>query len=217
MGAVGVRRNPAARIEFIITLVLGALAAMPSPAAAQVSNDLWDVSQGATVTAHSGVFFGDIRGMFGHTSIGPEPQNTLFSDGQPPGFTHFVEWQSASPIILSGYHLMAADDSSATAGDRGFTAFRLFAFDGSGFGLIDTFNPTSNPYPGNVVDITRPVGPLTAQRFRAEFDQFGPQFNGSGPRILELDAVAVAVVPEPGSILLAAVLGTLALRRRRAA
>jgi hypothetical protein len=193
-------------------------AALPTASAA-LTTDPWDVSQGAVLVASSGAGACDLRNMFGGQFTCVEPGVVFFRDDQPAGFTHFVEWDSASVISISGYQLVAADDSCCTAGDRGFTEFRLFVFDpiSTSFQLVDTFNPASNPYPGNLVDVTRSFASVSAQRFRAEFDQFASG-GFPGPRIVELDAV---VAPEPSSGLMCA-LGASALglfrrssRRRR--
>jgi len=104
-----------------------------------------------------------------------------------------VEWQSVAPITLTGYRLQAVDEPGGPSifpGQRGFTAFRLFAFDAGSFVLVDTFIPASNPYPDRTVDTTRTLSmSVVAQVFRAEFDQYlGGNF--SAPRILELDAIS---------------------------
>jgi len=162
------------------------------------SGDTWDVDQGASIISSSGVGSGALENMFG----GNAPQypsaefgTAFFQDTQGTGFTHFVEWQSAAPITLTGYRLQAIDEPGVVCcfpGGRGFTAFRLFAFDvGTGsFQLVDTYVPASNPYPDNRVDTTRTLSvPVVAQIFRAEFDQYlGGSF--AGPRILELDAIS---------------------------
>ncbi len=162
------------------------------------SGDTWDVDQGASIISSSGVGSGALENMFG----GNAPQypsaefgRAFFQDNQGSGFTHFVEWQSAAPITLTGYRLQAIDEPGVVCcfpGGRGFTAFRLFAFDaGTGsFQLVDTYVPASNPYPDNRVDTTRTLSvPVVAQIFRAEFDQYlGGSF--AGPRILELDAIS---------------------------
>ena len=74
--------------------------------------------------------------------------------------------------------------------------------------------PASNPYPGNTIDITRTLALVTAQIFRAEFDQFAA---GSfpGPRVRELDAIITAV-PVPAAVWLFAsgLTGLIGIQRR---
>ena len=183
---------------------------------ADTITDVWDINQGASVLSSSGEGASSLANMFGGTFSSPESGIAFFRDDRAAGFTHFVEWQSAEVITLTGYHLSAYDDNAINEGDRGFTAFRLFAFDTgiSSFQLVDTFIPASNPYPGNTIDIARTLAPVTAQIFRAEFDQFAA---GSfpGPRVRELDAI-ITTVPVPAAVWLFAsgLIGLVGIRRR---
>src|SRR6476646_5278803 len=124
------------------TVLLSALCLMLGPAVlAQVTTDLWDSHQGATIVSSSGDGPQPLVDMFGGVSPGPEPGSALFPDSFPIGYTQFVDWQSATPIALSGYHILANDDDAGVVGGRGFTAFRLYAFNTgtSSFDLVDTF------------------------------------------------------------------------------
>jgi hypothetical protein len=201
--------------SFIAAAAFGTLF-LAAPLSAQVSTDLWDVSQGATVNSSSG---GTVLNMFGGTEINfgngsLEPGTAFLEDaGRSAGFVHFVEFESAAPIRLTGYHLLAGDDNASNPGDRGFTEFRLYAFNAGSFQLIDSFTPASNPYPGNSVDVTSAFAAVEAQLFRAEFVQFAND-NGPGPRIIELDAIATPV-PEPGTLAMILAGGTMFLLVRR--
>jgi hypothetical protein len=210
MRSDGVLRLRSIGLAVLLVLVV-------SVQASAVTTDLWDVNQGATLLSSSGASLGDLRNMFGGMFSSPEPGTAFFRDDQAAGFTHFVEWQSAGTILLTGYNLVAQDDSCCSVGDRGFTQFRLYAFDEGtmSFDLVDTFTPASNPYPGNTVDVTRGFAGVVAQRFRGEFDQFAPnQF--PGPRIIELDAIAQAVsVPGPAAAGLLAAAAAIGVVRRR--
>jgi hypothetical protein len=195
-----------------LAATLGLLAAPAQATLIPVNDDLWDVSQGASVTAHSGVltdpnpfFVSDIRNMFGHVLTGTvEPANTLFRDGQPAGTLHWVEWQTAIDITLRSFALFAAHDGEPEdANARGFSRFTLYGFNPAtnvfDIELFELF--PSNPYgdtpspPQGVSDssnhilrIAANVAPTTTDRFRAEFVQFGfAAANRSGPRIIELD------------------------------
>jgi 5-formyltetrahydrofolate cyclo-ligase len=164
--------------------------------------NLWDFSEGTMVTSCSGTK-SDIRNMFGGAFGNPV---MLFSDGLPAGTVHFVEWKTPTPITLRSFSLRACHDGlAAGALLRGFSCFRLFAED-SDTGKFDVklyeISPT-NPYgdtpepPYTHLDRSRGFQHLalmanipatTAQRFRAEFVQFGPANKTvSGPRIIELE------------------------------
>ena len=183
------------------------------------STDLWN---GATVNTHSGVRQNsDINDMFGASLSTVEVTSTLFRDGASAGTVHSVEWQTSSSVTLRSFVLNAAHDGvPADANERGFSNFKLYAFDGSVFSQIFSYNP-ANPYssslapPNGVVDPVVLAGfgvlslgvnivPVTTDRFRAEFVQFGDRnLSASGPRIQELDGfdtfLSNATIPEtPG-------------------
>ena len=206
-------------------LVFGPMAAIADP----VTTDLWDLAQGITITGNSDTLTGSpIRNMFGDTggTLGiEEVANTLFQDGQDRGFVHFVEWQTATAVVIEQINIWASHDLPfpLDANDRGFSEVRIFA---DGVMILDL--STTNPYDYG----TRQFGllfeeflsaPVTASSFRAEFVQFG-QFGGqtdqtfsSGPRVWELDAIGtVAAVPEPGTLALLGIgLVGMGLSRRR--
>ena len=175
--------------------------------------DLWDFSQGTLVTNWSPTK-GDIRNMFGGNYgpvfCGPAGTHMLFADNYPRGTVHFVEWQTPAPITLRSFSLSANHDGlPANALLRGFSSFRLFAADPDTgefdnmlyeIALSNPYGDTPQPeftymnrnpgfaHPSMSLALTANVLATTAQRFRAEFVQFGPGNSyASGPRIQELD------------------------------
>jgi hypothetical protein len=203
-------------------IFVGRASALPISA-----TDLW---QSPTVLTHSGVVpQSDIRDMFGGAFAAAETGNTVFRDFEPAGTLHSVEWQTAAAVTLRSFILNAAHDGPPRdANARGFSEFRLYAFDtlSSSFALIFTFDP-ANPYgtssaPANSIVETNAslnllslgvnLAPVTAQRFKADFVQFGTfGGNANGPRILEFDGfdtfltqASVPQAPEPATL---AVLG----------
>jgi len=240
------------RSTLLIALVVGSGAMSTDTASVHAAlvastTDLWDVSQGTIVTSHTGVLSGsDPRNMFGFISgaVTDATVNTLFRDGQQTGTLHAIEWQTSSPITLRSFTLFAAHDGAPRdANARGFSRFTLYAFNSvtNAFdNLIFQLFP-SNPYgttpaPASAILETNAdlsllalgvnVSPLTAQRFRAEFVQFGFfASNASGPRVLELDGynefladADLPIIPEPQTLALCSLLavtgGLLAPRRR---
>lgn len=169
------------------------------------TSDLWDVSNGNQVTAHSALLTPDARDIFGFVSAGgPEPGSLIFQDGQVKGFVHHVEWKTPSEITLSIIVLnFAHDGPPRDANFRGISEFLLYARDintGEFDQLVFQYTP-SNPYGesepppngsvqtndlNNALSLCANVSPITAQEFRAEFVQFGGSA-APGPRISELD------------------------------
>lgn len=159
---------------------------------AQSNADLWDVSQGTVVTADSGAIPGySIDSMFGGAS--PFSDWAYFSDSQPPGFTHFVEWETPGPVTVGLVRMHAFGDDFLNNG-REFDQFTLRA-KSPGSPVYDvvvlTYNAT-HPYtfinPINALVIDQTVAAVTSSSFRAEFVQYTAGFGFDGPRIVELDA-----------------------------
>ncbi len=172
------------------------------------STDLWDVSQGTTVTGTSGIYPGiNPANMFGGTG-GVEPANTIFADGKPAGTVHWIEWQTSSPVTIASAVLEARHDgdNGRDANYRGMSRFKLFARD-TGGAWIQLFDiEPANPYgdtvaPANTGVADIPSQPyrlllcanlalMTATEFRAEVTQRGNVGGAQGPRIIELDGYA---------------------------
>lgn len=196
--------------------------------------DLWDASQGSVVTAHSlvmneGISAGsdvsDIRNMFGYEYVGHiEPTNTIFMENTK-GFVHWVEWQTSEPITLRSIMLHAQHDGGPIGGGipgerdanfRGFSRFTLFAegtpgsFDIQIFELFPSNPYSTTPTPPNAIlqgglQLAANVSPVTSQRFRAEFVQYGDNSvsHALGPRVMELDGYdTFIVIPEPSTLIM---------------
>ncbi len=210
----------------IVCIVFAAVMSIAGQSRAELMSydDAWDVSQGTTVTSNSAVHPNSvIENMFGNTGGYSEQTCAIFTDSEATGYVHWVEWQTASVIELAAFNLVAAHDtgSGRDANERGFSRFSLYAWVGGDWQTLYNYYP-SNPYGGgeNYTDINfvelyvELTESVTAQKFRAEFVQYGDRTAAShGPRILELDGYAI---PEPATLSLLS-LGTLAILRRRRA
>ncbi|MCM8774378.1 MAG: hypothetical protein NC820_06570 [Candidatus Omnitrophica bacterium] len=76
-----------------------------------VYNDLWDISQGASIIAKSKLYAGsDARNMLGGNFGRVEPGNTIFKNGEDDGFTHWITWQVPNDITVGMIHLFAKHD-----------------------------------------------------------------------------------------------------------
>lgn len=106
-----------------------------------ISDDLWDISQGTVITAHSALHASqslDARDMLGGTfgGLSSENGNLVFSDQLPLDTVHRVEWRTPEPITLESFRLFARHNTSRPLNStctfpdarvRGFKQFRLFA------------------------------------------------------------------------------------------
>src|SRR5205807_6819676 len=76
--------------------------------------DFWDISQGAVITASSGVMdaAGSPAGLFGQNGQDNADGSTwtYFVDGQPPGYVHFVEWETPGDVTLGEVRVFALGD-----------------------------------------------------------------------------------------------------------
>lgn len=206
------------RAVILSALSLLTIASLPAamfsvPTDLQSFTDAWDISEngGSVVTATSGLLFGSGNAMFGASDDVIEDGRTqLFADYQPAGFLHYIEWQTASPISLTGYTLFAGVDGGGV-GNRAFTEFRLLVYvDASlSYQTVDSFTVTDLP-PNYLGGETRTFAALVGQQWRAEFVQYAEPSNASGPRIFELDAIGTSVVPEPETYALFSAVGLFA-------
>lgn len=203
-----------------------AMQATASGAFDPVTNDLWDIRQGVTVTSASATeFYSLATNMFGGNSVvlpdHVERLNTIFRDPARGGELFSVEWETAEPITLQSFVLnMAHDLPPRDIVWRGVSRFTLFAFDEAS-GLFD--NKLFELYPANPYGATPPalpnamvqtnaagsqismaanVAPTTAERFRAEFIMAGDPARTDylAPRIIELDGFVTPFASIPKAI-----------------
>ena len=179
-----------------LILILCLFRTLASAAVVPSYNDLWDISQGSAVTATSGLDAGiDGRDMFGGTFSPAEPGDTVFADGQPSGFVHYVEWQTAVPVNVNSFALFAAGDGPGANNEREFAQFVLKAkssplatnYDLTLYTLVVTNHPYNFVDPANLALVATNITPVTAQYFRAEFTQYTSGTGSDGPRVIELD------------------------------
>ena len=197
-------------------LVLGCAVALPVTAIADVPvyDDLWDVSQGTTVTGNSPVLNSGANLIGGASGI--EAGNVLFSDSYPAGTVHWVEWLTTAPVTVRQFNLVANHE---TITRRSMDHFALYAWSGGDWlTLYDQDVPL--PYGGGpnyanttILELNALVdNVVSADKFRAEFTQYSTEPAAKGPRIFELDG---SPIPEPTTLGLLAIGGLAALRRRR--
>jgi len=187
-------------VNSILFLVLSIL-----PVAAQgileigSTRDLWDVSSGTIITAHSGEAppyhmenaFGARLGTIQGNSL----FDAIFTDGRPAGFVHFVEWKTPKVVTVRAIRLHAQGDGAVNDNGREFDLFTLKT-KSAGSAKFDTVICSyAPPHPYNYKDYSQrlifaaTVAAFSGQEFRAEFTDRGNRF-WSGPRIIELDGFA---------------------------
>ena len=157
-------------------------------ASAQVTNDLFDVNRGAKVVSASETLpeFG-VEGILGGPTSGESNSGaTIFADD---GHS-FVEFQTPVPVEIEGVELFVRADDSEPAAPRSVDTFTLRAdCDGDGSYetvLVDRAPPRNDGTPNRYL-----FAPVAASSFRAEFTPGSKsRDHRSGPRVVELDAVA---------------------------
>jgi hypothetical protein len=211
---------PAVRTSSVAAASVAAAIALLSMAAAtssnaQVTNDLFDQSQGGFISSASPTISGfDPIGMIGGATTGEgNSGNTIFQD--TPGL-HFIQFGTAANITFNSVSLYVMEDNAN--GSRGTSVFSLLA-DADNNGtfettLVGSVNPVDNGL-ANTFFFTS----VTARSFRAEFTS-NPNVQFLGPRVIELDAANVTLAaPEPSALALltslALPLAGMVIRKRR--
>lgn len=182
---------------------------MAQPSTAE---DLFDVTQGAQVTASSGIYPGySAAAMLGENGQSPGyPWGiTYFEDNQPPGTVHFIEWELPGLVDLSQIRLYAYGDDFLNFG-REFEQFVLKAkSEGSStYDITIVSYNASHPYifldPFNALLVEETFPVVVSKSFRAEFVQYTAGYGFDGPRILELDGFGPpppVIVTQPESLI----------------
>jgi hypothetical protein len=177
-----------------------------APARAQASEDLWDITQGVTVTDHSPLlgapFRFDVYSMFGATLPGgTEPDSVIFADGNPPDTIHWVEWRTATPVTVTQIVVYAAGQDSTWDYAREYERVTVRAKSAGASSYDLELASSYRRFPGRP-DLTLTNLPMvTAQDFRAEFVPYpttssGPPYGArNGCRVMELDAFGTAGAP----------------------
>jgi hypothetical protein len=201
---------------WVVAVVASAAWCVPAMGEGIVYDDVWDVSQGASVTGNSPTLSNSAAANMIGGSYGIESNNLLFSDSYGPGTIHWVEWMTLSPVTIRRFNLVASHEDPVTR--RSFDHFSLYAWSGADWvALYDQDVPL--PYGGgptyattSTLELNEAVAAvMSADKFRAEFRQYGNVPSARGPRIQELDG---SEIPEPASVALIG-LGIVAATGRR--
>jgi hypothetical protein len=187
-------------------------------------SDLFDVANGTVVTDWSGrgtaqaaAAASNSCGAFSAVTQNPTDmfsgssgsacRATIFSDQQPTGTEHWVEWKTKQPVTVASVGLFAAHDTVRLR--RSFSTFKFYVKKGGQWELIKNYSPRLSPAlaygggcgsqpclpapapnyaDGNVLADCINVPSVTGQEFRATFVQWvSAAERFSGPRILQLD------------------------------
>src|SRR5690242_22285 len=96
-------------IAVFVLAAWGAKGAVITPVH-QVTNDLWDVSRGTTITANSPSGGPPIAGIIGFATGAQLAQDSYFADGKPVGFAHFIEFKTVNPVTVRSLNVWGGDD-----------------------------------------------------------------------------------------------------------
>jgi len=190
-------------------------------AAVQVSDDLWDVSQGAVIIENSPILGGSsVSNMFGANdgSVEWPYGRTLFWDGYYAGADHYVEWRTPTAVALESFKLYAAHDGTSECW-RAFDYFTLLAKNAD-TGMFEIIYASAVSVPYNFIDGEQDfliqhtfAAPVAAQEFKAVFRQYAYNPYAAGPRVIELDGFGY--VPEPMTLALLGFGSLVLLKRNR--
>ena len=158
------------------------------------TNDLFDVAQGAEVIfstpQNACCGLSDPRSALGFTTNNGwvEPTSAIFADGPAAGTVDAIEWQTPTPVNLSGIALRMAQDGPGST-QRGASSFRLFASaDGVTFSQISGGTIPGSPGPNTnaplLITDSAFAGPTANLRaFRLEVTRL----SATGVRMTEID------------------------------
>jgi len=138
------------------------------------------------LSSSSPVAFGSPLNIFGATGSG-EGDTAIFADGSI-GTVYQIDFQTASPVLLSSYRAVVSDDEPSS--NRAISQLRLYASADAGFTSptlvsdVSLSSPYGSVYHGAIISIFDQFAPVSAQYFRLEF----VNASVAGPRIIELDA-----------------------------
>src|SRR5688572_22037280 len=173
---------------------------LTAPAQQSTSFDYFDVSQGAIITADSGIMFaaGTYGGLLGENgqNVNDPSTWTYFNDGMLLDHVHFVEWELPADVTIGEVRVFAFGDDGLNYG-REFNTFTLKTKSpGSDtFDVVVTSYAATHPYTFidvlNYLVVDAVVTPVTGRQFRAEFTQRDAGFGWDGPRIIEIDGLPV--------------------------
>ncbi|MCM8756678.1 MAG: hypothetical protein NC817_01415 [Candidatus Omnitrophica bacterium] len=140
-----------------------------------VYNDLWDISQGASIIGKSKLYAGsDARNMLGGNSGRVEPGNTIFKNREKYGFKHWITWQVPNDITVGMIHLFAKHEPSSPY-KKAFDWFGLYySSDGNTWQEFYSQSvriPYGGGSQGNELALEASFSPVTAKYFKAEFDK----------------------------------------------
>src|SRR5213595_2585238 len=102
---------------FAVLSILSVLTVSAQYPTTPSTNDLWDISQGVTITTNSpfdaalgGPNPYDARDMFGgmFDNYTLERGQVVFDDNVPADFMQFVEWRTAAPVKIRSFNLFAS-------------------------------------------------------------------------------------------------------------
>jgi hypothetical protein len=172
------------------------------------NNDLWDVTQGSVVTAHSGmresfpgsgIEISSVNDAFGALETPDDPGVATFRDDQPEGATHSIDWRTPLPVIVGEFQWHAAHEFD-NGNQRAFDRVRLLGREHDSGDIVLLYeSELPVPFPivgigGARVERCVALHPVLVQEFRVELRQAGAvKGANNGPQLFELNAYGAAI------------------------
>jgi hypothetical protein len=188
-----------------------------------VTNDWFDVNMGATIDDVTPTYYSPSN-FLGGDSGELEATHSVFLDDTALAVDYF-NFHTAVPVALTGYSLYAFEDDADGGSEfwRSFSNLTLYVSADAGFTNLFVISsaavavPYALQYGTNWITIQDSFAAVTGQYYRVEIMRSFYEA-GTGPRIVELDAVAAPVVaipePEVGLMVFVSALALLLHRRR---
>ena len=152
-------------------------------------DNLFHHAGGMEIIEHTPVLDGiDARDMFmGELGTSPERTSVIFKDGMPDDYINSVVYKTKAPVSISRLILRLRGDQINKG--RQIKAFRLFAKENQSDNWKEIWKIDFNSDQYTILNQLKLDQPITAQYFRAEFDQYNAEDGqNTGARIVELEA-----------------------------
>lgn len=146
--------------------------------------NLFDYRNGLEIISSSPVLAkDDIRNAFSGSFNCVELNNMMFADGNPQGYTTFIEWKIQNPATIK----RAVISPNGTNSLRDVSGIRLFGLDKTSNKWISLYDYKSKTHPTPMNLNFNISNPISTDTYRIEFDQYNINEETYGVRVEEIE------------------------------